>query len=529
MRFILAGAICAMILPSVALAGEPFLLNDAIREAVRTNPGVGEAAANRRATESELRQVQSTLLPQVRVSGSVGPERFDQSIDPAPLGSGQWRAGREGSVLVRQLVFDGFSKINEIWRQTARVDAAAFRTHERTELIALDAAEAYIEVVRYLRLVPIAEENVTAHRKILANVRSRFEGGRAGEGDLQQATERVEAALASLAQFRQTLDEARAAYRRAIGLEPYNLRFPRRLRGLPASRDDSLAATLRHNPTINAAKADADAARYDFRATAGAFVPQITFEGQATTGKNYNFNVGPRDEYRAKVVASWDIFRGGQDVWRRTELAERYTEQELRRARLQRAAFESIDKAWAARTLTGDRITALIRQNEADRKVIVAYQKEYELGQRSLIDLLNAQNQLFNGLVALVSTRSVAVFADYQLLAAMGHLTEYLKEPIPADAEPLAEPTFGPFPIKLAPIIVRLPKQGPEPLNVAAAEPIVPVDSNGAGFNERWPALTSPNPATWSGNEVQAFNERWPSSFAPSRLTDSFWFGAWQD
>src|SRR5207244_10323501 len=68
----------------------------------------------------------------------------------------------------------------------------------------------------------------------------------------------------------------------------------------------------------------------------------------------------------------------------------------LRHARLQRDAFESIDKAWAARTITMERIAALIRQIAADRKVIVAYQNEYELGQRSLIDLLNAQNQLFN-------------------------------------------------------------------------------------------------------------------------------------
>src|SRR5437660_9540659 len=134
---------------------------------------------------------------------------------------------------------------------------------------------------------------------------------------------------------------------------------------------------------------------------------------------------------------SWDVFRGGQDMWRRAEQAERYNEQSMRHARLQRDAFESIDKAWAARTITMERIAALIRQIAADRKVIVAYQNEYELGQRSLIDLLNAQNQLFNALVSLESARAVAVFADYQLLAAMGQLLEYLKTPHPIDAEPL--------------------------------------------------------------------------------------------
>src|SRR3989442_1190314 len=83
---------------------------------------------------------------------------------------------------------------------------AAARVHERTELIALDAAEAYIDVVRYTRLIALSQENVAAHRKIFSNVQSRYSGGRAGEGDLQQAQERVAAAEAALAEFRLALD-----------------------------------------------------------------------------------------------------------------------------------------------------------------------------------------------------------------------------------------------------------------------------------------------------------------------------------
>ena len=121
----------------------------------------------------------------------------------------------------------------------------------------------------------------------------------------------------------------------------------------------------------------------------------------------------------------------------------------MRHARLQREAFELIDKAWAARTITNDRIAALTRQIAADRRVIEAYTKEYELGQRSLIDLLNAYNQLFNARVQLESTKGTAVFADYQLLAAMGQLLAYLKAPTSVDAEPLQTQPFGIFPMKL--------------------------------------------------------------------------------
>ena len=525
MRLLVAALIALLGATGVSIAAEVLTVRDAILQAVQSNPGVGEAAANRRATETELRQVQSTLLPQVRLEGRIGPEKFnDRDLIVPPAGNNTWLNGRTGSVVARQLLFDGFTSINEIWRQTARVDAAASRTQERTELIALDATEAYVDVARYTRLVAFAQENVAAHKRIYSNVNSRFQGGRAGEGDLQQAIERVAAAEAALAEFRRSLDDARAKFRKVVGLEPINLRFPGRLPSLPGSRDESLAVTLRHNPTIQAAQSDSDAAKYAFRATTGAFMPTVALEGRALAGQDSDGIYGRRDELSGKVVATWDIFRGGQDLWRRSEMAERYTEQSMRLARLQRDANESIDKAWAARTITNDRVAALTRQIDADRKVIVAYGKEYELGQRSLIDLLNAQNQLFNGLVSLESSRAVLVFADYQLLAAMGQLLAYLKTTRPVDAEPLEPKPFLLFPTKLPPILVDLPQPGaPEPINVVPGRVPQNVGSSSMAptpraltVAERWPS-TQVEPhamARWIPTESGGTTEPAPSTSA---------------
>jgi len=195
---------------------------------------------------------------------------------------------------------------------------------------------------------------------------------------------------------------------------------------------------------------------------------------------------------------------------------------------------ESIDKAWAARTLTADRIAALTRQIASDRKVIVSYQKEYELGQRSLVDLLNGQNQLFNGLVSLISTQGVAVFADYQLLAAMGGLIEYIKTPPPADASPLPIQPFGLFPTKVWPIILKDPVSGSEPLKADLAQPIAalgyaaPIGAARApseaapGFADRW---TAANPVAglikaaddWKATHETVASEMTKPSMAPAR------------
>src|SRR5207302_4906975 len=107
---------------SRAGAAEPFSINDALREAAKSHPGVGEASANRRATESELRQTQSTLLPQVRIEARYGPEKFDQSNPvtsssalPVPIvGNAAWRNGSQETVVVRQILFDGFASIHDI-------------------------------------------------------------------------------------------------------------------------------------------------------------------------------------------------------------------------------------------------------------------------------------------------------------------------------------------------------------------------------------------------------------------------------
>ena len=465
---LLAGAV------GPAVAAEQFSINDAINYAVKSHPGVGEASANRRATEAELRQTQSTLLPQVRLEARTGYNRFNQTdITPPLTGNATWMSQTNQTVIVRQLLFDGFSSINDIWRQAARVDAAAARVHERTELIALDAISAYIEVTRFSHIVVVAETNVAEHRKIFANVQARFRGGRAGEGDLEQAAERVASAEAAYQQYRRNLDEARAAYRSAVGLEPYNLRFPSRLGQMPRTRDEALSVALSDNPTIKAARADADAARYAFRTTDGTISPTVSLEGRAQ--KDYNASAtlpGHSTNQSGLMVFSWDILRGGQDSWRRVEMSERYTEASQRHARLKREAFSSVDKAWAARTIASDQAAALARQVESDRKVISAYTKEYELGQRSLIDLLNAHNQYFSGLVGLDSARGVAVFGDYQLLAFVGRLLAYLKTPKPIEAAPLEQKPLGAFPTKFPPFLLNPPEPvGPEPLNLSSPGP----------------------------------------------------------
>jgi adhesin transport system outer membrane protein len=247
-------------------------------------------------------------------------------------------------------------------------------------------------------------------------------------------------------------------------------------------------------------------------------MPNVALEARGTEGHDTDGFPQHFTESSLKVVATWDIFRGGQDTWKRVETAERYNQTTMAHARLQRDANESVDKAWAARVITAQRIAALEMQTDAARKVIEAYSKEYDLGQRSLIDLLNAENTSFNAQVSLISARSVAIFADYQLLAAMGKLIEYIRAPHPVDAEPLVPPNnYGLIPVKLPPILINIPQPGPEPLNVLAprTQPTI------SGYVPPTPDRPVPGPQAVNADEGAAtpkiaFSDRWldPSAMA---------------
>jgi outer membrane protein, adhesin transport system len=432
---LLSAALCVSV-SGQAFAQAQISLEQAIRHAVSTNPRVKESAANRRATDLEVRQVQGALLPQVRVQAEYGSERSRRFDGVRAAGANDPRkAGGEAGVVVSQLLYDGFATMSQIYRQMARSDAAAWRTYERSELVALDTVESYLDIIRFSQSIAHANANIAAHERLSNNVLKRFQGGRSGRGDAEQVNERLASARAVRADLQIRLEESVAAFRRTVGLEPKRLAGAQRLGGLPRSRQEALDLTLASNPSIRAASSDVTASEHEYDASKGAFGPRISAEGRVRTGRDSGFIAGGFDEASAKLRVDWNIFAGGTDTARRSELAERVAENRFRMDSLRRSAFESVDRAWGVRANSGSRIEALQAQIRAAEQVAVAYRGEYELGQRTLLDLLNAENALFNAKLSLESARTVAVFADYQLLAVSGQLLSRLSVARPAESK----------------------------------------------------------------------------------------------
>lgn len=409
-------------------------LRQVVQEAVSTNPEVLESAANRRARSYEYRRSQGAFLPSVELSAEAGPERLDRPNSFTANDNDEWRLSSEFSVTVEQLIFDGLTSVNEVYRQAARVDGAAQRVMERSEAIALDAVEAYIDVLRHTAILAKARMNVSKHRQIYSSVEERYEGGETGAADRSQARERVAAAEVIVSEVQKSLLDTIAKYERVVGEKPVSL-SPAKPASIPPGSVTRLVDTAAQNhPTVLAALADADAAKYEWDSTKGNFLPEIALRGRASVGDDVGGVEGRNNEYSGKVVFSWNIFNGGQDKALSLEYGERLAEAQIRVDRVRRELKEGIERSWASVTTTSSRIKALREQLAANRQVVSGYNEEYNIGQRTLLDVLNAENALFNSEIELISAQAVYAFSTYQLRATSGDLLAYLNVVPPAEA-----------------------------------------------------------------------------------------------
>jgi adhesin transport system outer membrane protein len=430
MRIFLALLFCSCL----TQAGTAADLRQVVQEAVSSNPDVLESAANRRARDHEYRRSQGAFLPTLDLSAGLGGERLDRPNSFTANENDEWRFSKEFTVTVRQLLFDGFASVNEVYRQGARVDGAALRVLERSESTALDAVEAYIDVLRHTAILSKARMNVSKHRQIFSDVQERFEGGETGAADLSQARERVAASEVIVSEVQKSLLDTVAKYERVVGRAPSTL-APAKPASVPAGPVKRLVDNAVHvHPQVRAALADVDAAKYEYQSTKGNFLPEVSLQGQATVGDDIGGIEGRNNEYSGKVIFSWNLYNGGRDTALALEYGERLTEAQIRVDRVRRDLKEGIERSWASVTTTSQRIKALRDQLAANRQVVQGYREEYDIGQRTLLDVLNAENALFNSEIELISARAIYAFSTYQLRATSGDLLAYLNVTPPAES-----------------------------------------------------------------------------------------------
>lgn len=437
-RALIAGV--SVVALSAGLQVQAAPLEEAVQALVRDNPTILEAAANRRALDFELEQARGLYRPQIDLTTRVGPEWSTLGPDAAD----EPRLVHVSSLTLRQLLFDGFATESEIERQAARVDAAAERVRERSEFIALDLVEAYLDIMRHQELVALAEDNVRVHAVTLGDVRERVEGGQTGVGDVQQAEGRYADAKATRIEARQDLDEAINRYLRLAGREEQNMSRPEfKWAVLPVTQDEAVDRALKLNPTLFLADADIDVAKANIAAAKSNNYPTVT----GVLGANHNYQVDRKDQtynaYTAQLRMDWNLYRGLIDRHNVYEQVERLSETRAARLRLEREVIEEVRQSWNAMTKARERAEVLNDQVVANGQVVSTYRQEFQVGERDLLDVLDSENELFTSRVRAVTADYTALFGAYRLLASTGELLSYLGVSIRGEATGNRRDNYG--------------------------------------------------------------------------------------
>jgi adhesin transport system outer membrane protein len=421
-------------------------LKDAVGLVISTNPDVGVTAKDRRAIDYELRQARALYYPQIDVRLDAGinfsenqtVDQGDDALNQGPHDHGRWLYGqRDAQVTLQQRIFDGFETDSEVERQKQRIASAGNRVQDQGQVSALDATQVFLDVQRHTERVANAEDNVKAHEETLRLVQRRAELGGGNVADVRQAEARLATARTNLNEIQGDLRDARATFQRVIGVEPDKLEAVTLDSSMIApTEEESVQRGLTTNPKILLAQADVRVADAEIDKEAAPLYPRLDLE---VIGNNNRHNNGREETtYNATflLVARYNLYRGGADLARVREFKWRKAEsQEQLRVR-EREVAEDVRLSWSARQTQIDSISSLNDQVEANQNTRDVYAQQFDIGQRSLLDLLDATNELFLSKNDLITAKYEELFANYRILASQGQLVQSLGVNFPTEATP---------------------------------------------------------------------------------------------
>ncbi|HEV2562470.1 MAG TPA: TolC family outer membrane protein [Rhizomicrobium sp.] len=401
-----------------------FSLAQAMGIAYETNPRLDGARAALRALDEGVAQANAGWRPSVNASGSYGVERgtidgFAAAFNSHPL---------IGQVTVTEPVFRGGRTYAEVGQAISQVKAGRASLTSVEQDVLLAAVTAYMDVVRDGAILRFNQDNISALSKEAEAVHTMLAAGAVTRTDASQAEARLAKAQSDEAGAEQQFAASRAAFENVIGRPPESLEQAPPVPRLPETSDAALAVALAQHPDVLQAKSSARAADYAVDDANGALLPQIAVSGQYqylrdAAGTNIFGTKRPQQVMSVVGQVTVPIYQAGGDeatVRRAKEVRQQST---IAIASAERNVRENVSSAWQAVRSAQTAIGANEAQVNADKKAVESATQEQQAGERSVIDVLNAQQELVSAQVALAASRHDNVVAAYRLMSAMGQLT----------------------------------------------------------------------------------------------------------
>jgi TolC family type I secretion outer membrane protein len=395
-------------------------LQEALVEAYNSNPALLAERANLRATDEELAQANAGWRPSVSINGSAS-----SSTNYAGVGqsnSNAWNA----SISARQPLYEGGRVSAQRDLAKAQIRAGRARLTGTESNILLSTVTAYTDVVRDLAVVDLSRRQVEVLSRERQASQDRFDVGEITRTDVSQAEARLSGARTSLISSQAQLEASRAAYIRIIGRPPADLERAPPLPRLPDSLAEAIDSALLLNPSLVAARESQLASEAAIDLATSALLPNVNLEAQYSRGGSDQrgiFANPDTDQASIGIGASVPLYQGGGEYASIRQAKQTNSQNRLLATQTEREAIEDVTNAWEGLVAARASISSAQDQVRASEIAYEGVRQEADVGARTTLDVLNAEQELLNARVTLITNQRNEYVAAYALLAAMGRLT----------------------------------------------------------------------------------------------------------
>ncbi|HIG0327788.1 TPA: TolC family outer membrane protein [Legionella pneumophila] len=411
-------------------------LYEAVQYGMIANPDILLNTAKGLSAKQAIDKAKGALYPSIDVTGGFGRQR---SVNPTSAAIDDTPSTTlnivESAVELRQRLFAGGGIINEVKRNQYLTQAQKWKTQGIAEDLALEITKNYFAVLLHERLYAYSIENLKAHKAVFKMIKERATAGITRAAEVDQANARLALAEANKISALADLQEVRINYAKTVGKWPENLQMPRvpARNSLPNNLGRIIEKGLDNHPTVKSSYADIKEAKAQYDVARAAYYPEVNLVLNSSKNKNLGGLIGPNDSDTVAVRMNYNAFRGGADAARIRETAYQVQEAYETKNRTLLELKETVRLAWNAYVASALRIQPLKQHVTASRKTRTAYQDEFKVGKRTLLDLLDSQNEYYESQIELARAENDEILSRYRILNGMGCLLKYLNLRLPVN------------------------------------------------------------------------------------------------
>ncbi|MEO5347938.1 MAG: TolC family outer membrane protein [Magnetococcus sp. YQC-9] len=442
----LLSVVVCLLLPLQATSVWALTLRDAVEIAVKSYPEVLAAQEYGKSLDQKVQQSLAGYLPRVDFTAGYGQEKSDNTTTRSAnqlLGKSEHALSMkrgESALTVRQNLFDGFEVRSKVAQARAQLLAARARLNLVSDNVALQAAFAYTDLVLKHVQLELIKDNVLLHQRILAKVEEKFKGGVGTEADVDQAKSRTFLASANHASNLAAYKNAQTKFTELVALpalkESEMIRPQPREKWLPNSVDEALESALRSGWDMEEARLNLEAAEAGLESAKATLYPKVDLELTGSNNANLGGVVGHSNSLTSLMRMNMNLFEGGAGRARIQEQSNLVEQTRQNKDKVQRTVETSIQETWNRLTMSRERIGFLQQHFEVSKRVVASYHDQFKMGKRTLLDLLNSENELFAAKNGLLSEEFNYIKTYYELLARTGSLRNALNEEPSSPVDP---------------------------------------------------------------------------------------------